>query len=267
MSARKGSSIPTVGWLGSVSAHRRSAAIGTFDGVHLGHRRVIAGADTVITFSPHPRAVVGQAPPLLQDLERKLEELGRLGVAEVVLIPFDRRLAAMSPADFVDRILVEALGVERLAVGSNFRFGHRGAGEVADLLADPRFDTRVEPLVVREGDVVSSTRIRNLVAAGEIEAAGRLLGGAPQFRCLVGPGETEGALSLRWPSGLVRPAPGSYETTARGKQGASVCARVEIADTGDRIVAATGAIGAGATVLSLVRRAGATSREPAASLA
>src|SRR3954468_8272747 len=118
MSAVRGSSGPEVSWVGSLSARPRNAAIGTFDGVHLGHRRVIAGADTVITFSPHPRAVVGQAPPLLQDLERKIDVLGRLGVAEIVLIPFDRELAAMSPADFVDRILVEALGVERLAVGS-----------------------------------------------------------------------------------------------------------------------------------------------------
>jgi riboflavin kinase/FMN adenylyltransferase len=261
MSAMGVSSDPEVSWVGSVSARARSAAIGTFDGVHLGHRRVIAGADTVITFSPHPRAVVGQAPPLLQDLERKIEVLGRLGVAEIVLIPLDRELAAMSPTAFVDRILVEALGVERLAVGSNFHFGHRGGGEVADLLADPRFETRVEPLFEREGDVVSSTRIRELVAAGEIEEAGQLLGDALEFRCLVGPGEPGESLSLRWPTGLVRPAFGTYDATVRGADGATVDARIQLSDAGDRIVAADGPINYGAAVVSPVREVAAVARE------
>jgi riboflavin kinase/FMN adenylyltransferase len=266
MSAWSGSSVPEVSWVGSVSPRRRSAAIGTFDGVHLGHRQVIAGADTVITFSPHPRAVVGQAPQLLQDLERKIEVLGGLGVAEIVLIPFDRELAATSPTDFVDRILVEALGVERLAVGSNFHFGSRGAGGVADLLADPRFETRVEPLFVREGGVISSTRIRELIAAGKIEDASRLLGDALQFRCLVGPGEPGESLSLRWPTGLVRPAPGTYDATVLGPDGTAVRARLRIADAGDRIISSTGPIGYGAAVVSLVREVGVAPRELAGSL-
>jgi riboflavin kinase/FMN adenylyltransferase len=232
-----------------VPARPRNVAIGTFDGVHHGHRKVIADADAVVTFSPHPRAVVGQAPPLLQDLERKIEVLGSLGVGEIVLIPFDRELAAMSPADFIERILVRTLGVTRLAVGANFHFGSRGAGSVADLIADPRFETRVEPLFVLEGDVVSSTRIRDLIAAGEIEGASRLLGDQLRFRCLVAPDGGEGAACLHWPTGLVRPAAGTYAATLEGPDGAPVGVRLQVCEGADKVLSATGPISYGAAVL------------------
>lgn len=205
---------PTVHWLADAPVRRRRVAIGTFDGVHLGHRRVIEGADTVITFSPHPRAVVGNAPPLLHDLDSKIELLGELGVSEVVLLPFDRELAAMRPEGFVDRVLVRALSATHVAVGANFHFGRRGAGCVADLDADPRFETLVEPLLEREGAVVSSTRIRGLIHVGRIEAACRLLGGPFTTRCsLAHDGDSA---QLSWPSGIVRPGPGTYAATVRG---------------------------------------------------
>lgn len=251
MSMRPAGSAPEVRWLGSVSARPRSAAIGTFDGVHLGHRRAIAGADTVVTFSPHPRAIVAEAPPLLHDLERKIEVLGGLGVSEVVLIPFDRELAAMSAEDFVDGILVEALGIARLAVGSNFHFGRRGAGSVADLVADRRFETRVEPLLVEDGDVVSSTRIRELIATGETLRARRLLGDTLEFRCLLVPHGNGESIALRWPSALVRPAPGTYEAEVSGPEGPPVPALIQISDEGDRIVSAAGALRYGAAIVTL----------------
>lgn len=267
MSGRPSSPGPEVRWLGSVSPRARSAAIGTFDGVHLGHRRVIEGADTVITFTPHPRAVFGQAPPLLHDLERKIEVLGGLGVAEVVLIPFDRELAAMSPETFVDAVLVETLGVTRLAVGTNFHFGHRGAGGVADLLADQRFETRVEPLLVDAGEVVSSTRIRALVGAGDTLEARRLLGDPLEFRCLLVPQAGGESIALRWPTGLVRPAPGTFEAAVQGSEGPPVAVEVEISESCDRIVAAAGPLRYGAAVVSLGARVAAETRELVASVA
>lgn len=251
MTTRRGGSAPEIRWLGSVSARPRSAAVGTFDGVHLGHRRVIAGADTVVTFSPHPRAIVGEAPPLLHDLERKIEVLGGLGVSEVVLIPFDRELAAMSAEDFVDGILVEALGITRLAVGSNFHFGSRGAGTVTDLIADRRFATRVEPLLVDDGDVISSSRIRKLIAAGETAQACRLLGDPLEFRCLLVPHAKGESIVLRWPTGLIRPAPGTYEASVRGPEGVEVAAVVRVSEEGDRIIGAAGALRYGAATISL----------------
>jgi riboflavin kinase/FMN adenylyltransferase len=175
---------------------------------------VIAGADTVVTFSPHPRAVVGEAPPLLHDLDSKIELLGDLGVSEVVLLPFDRELAAMRPEDFVDRVLVDALSATHVAVGANFHFGRRGAGCVADLDADPRFQTLVERLLEREGAVVSSTRIRALVEVGRIEAATRLLGAPFTTRCSLE--HDVDSAQLSWPSGIIRPGPGTYAATVRG---------------------------------------------------
>jgi riboflavin kinase/FMN adenylyltransferase len=251
MSVTSAGSAPEVRWLGSVSPRPRSAAIGTFDGVHLGHRRVIAGAGTVITFTPHPRAVFGQAPPLLHDLERKIEVLGGIGVEEVVLIPFDRELAAMTPETFVHAVLVETLGITRLAVGANFHFGRCGAGGVADLVADQRFETRVEPLFVDGREVVSSTRIRELVAAGETREACRLLGDPLSFRCLLVPQTGGESIALRWPTGLVRPAPGRYAATVQGPEGPEVAVEVELSEECDRIVAAAGPLRYGAAILSL----------------
>src|SRR5687767_15723076 len=92
----------------------RSVAIGTFDGVHLGHREVIRGADTVLTFEPHPRAVVApdSAPKLLTPLEVKADLVGELGVRELVVIPFDGSFAAQTAQEFIDRVLIEQLGAE-----------------------------------------------------------------------------------------------------------------------------------------------------------
>lgn len=217
---------PSVRLLSEVESRPRRVALGTFDGVHLGHRRVIAGADTVVTFSPHPRAVLGEAPPLLQALDTKVRLLGELGVSEVVLIPFDRELAAMSPEDFVDRVLVDSLAATHVAVGANFRFGRRGAGDADQLADDRRFETRVEPLLLCGGDVVSSTRIRGLIEAGRIEAATRLLGSPFEPRCSLG--QDDDSFVLSWPNGVVRPAPGTYAATVRSPAGDAIAAEVVV---------------------------------------
>jgi len=156
----------------------RSVAVGTFDGVHLGHRQVIAGADSVLTFEPHPVAVVApqHTPKLLTTLARKAELVASLGVSELIVIPFDAEFAQRSAQEFIDEVLVGALGARRVAVGENFRFGHKAQGDPPLLSADRRFQTVVYPLLEVNGEVVSSSHIRGLVLAGEIAEANRLLG-------------------------------------------------------------------------------------------
>jgi len=165
----------------AVERRPRRVAIGTFDGVHLGHRRVIAGCDTVLTFEPHPLTVLqpDAAPPRLTDCDEKLRRLALLGVDETVVVPFDREFATLSAGDFVDRVLVAALQAIHVSIGVNFRFGKRAAGDAALLAGDGRFETRVVPLHAVDGETVSSTRIRRLMAAGALGEAGRLLGGPP----------------------------------------------------------------------------------------
>jgi len=163
--------------LPDVEPRPRRVAVGTFDGVHLGHRAVIGGADTVLTFDPHPQQVVaGNAPRLLTTLERKSELIAGLGVEELVVVPFDKAFAARSAQEFVDDVLVGALGATHVAVGENFRFGRKAQGDADLLRADPRFETRVQPLFEAEGEIVSSSHIRGLLLSGAVEEAGRLLG-------------------------------------------------------------------------------------------
>jgi riboflavin kinase / FMN adenylyltransferase len=178
--------------LSEVRERPRRVAVGEFDGVHLGHREVIRGSDTVLTFEPHPLRVIRPeaAPRLLTSLEAKAELIGQLGVEELVVIPFDDGFAHQSTAEFVDHILVERLNATRVSVGENFRFGHRAAGEM--LRADPRFETRVVPLVEVDGEIVSSSRIRGLVLSGEVSLAARFLGAPFQLRGEVVKGDQRG---------------------------------------------------------------------------
>jgi riboflavin kinase / FMN adenylyltransferase len=164
--------------LPEVQPRPRRVAVGTFDGVHLGHREVIRGADTVVTFDPHPAAVVapGGAPRLLTTLKRKTELIAELGVDELVVIPFDAEFASRSAQSFIDDVLVGALRAEHVSVGENFRFGHKAAGDQTLLRADDRFQTRVTALLEVDGEVVSSSHIRGLVLGGAVEYADTLLG-------------------------------------------------------------------------------------------
>jgi riboflavin kinase/FMN adenylyltransferase len=161
----------------------RSVAVGTFDGVHLGHREVIAGSDTVLTFDPHPVSVVApqHTPKLLTTPARKAELIASLGVREMVVIPFDAEFARRSAAEFIDDVLVAALGAERVAIGENFRFGHKAQGDSCLLQADARFATTVHPLLEVDGEIVSSSHIRGLVLAGDVAEANRLLGSVFQL--------------------------------------------------------------------------------------
>jgi riboflavin kinase/FMN adenylyltransferase len=180
--------------LPDVEPRPRKVAVGEFDGVHLGHREVIRGADTVLTFEPHPRMVVAPeaAPKLLTSLQRKTELIAGLGVEELVVIPFDRAFSQRTAEEFVDGVLVETLQAREVSVGENFRFGNRAKGDVALLKADTRFTTRVAPLVEVEGEIVSSSHIRGLVAAGEVEPAGHFLGAPFQLQGEVVTGDRRG---------------------------------------------------------------------------
>jgi riboflavin kinase/FMN adenylyltransferase len=154
----------------------RAVAIGTFDGVHRGHRAVIRAAvdagltPTVVTFDPHPRTAFGNRVALLSTLERRLELLDELGIADVLVVEFTPALASVPPEDFARGYLGQ-IGARVVVCGTGFRFGRERAGD-CDLLRALGFDAREVPLV--EG--ISSTRIRQLAEAGEIEGAARLLG-------------------------------------------------------------------------------------------
>jgi riboflavin kinase / FMN adenylyltransferase len=154
----------------------RAVAIGTFEGVHLGHRAVVRAAvdaatgPTAVTFDPHPRTVLGNRVELLSTLGRRLELLAECGVADVLVVEFTPEIAALEPDEFARRYLAE-IGAEVVVAGAGFRFGRRRAGDL-ELLRELGFDVRTVPLV--EG--VSSTRIRQLAHAGDVVGAARLLG-------------------------------------------------------------------------------------------
>jgi riboflavin kinase / FMN adenylyltransferase len=172
----------------------RSVAIGTFDGVHLGHREAIRGSDTVLTFDPHPLAVIHPeaTPKLLNPFPIKRDLIAGLGVEELVVIPFDRSFSELSAEDFVRDVLIGRLGAERVSVGENFRFG-KGARGTADFLrSHDEFETHVTALVEVEGEAVSSTQIRGLVAAGEVREATEFLGGPFLFEGEVVEGDKRG---------------------------------------------------------------------------
>lgn len=167
-----------------------AVTIGVYDGVHLGHREVIGRAvevgaglgigAAVVTFDPHPLAVLrpDAAPKALASLERRLALFADLGVAAVLVLPFSRELAALSPAEFATSYLVEALQARAVVVGAGFRFGAKAKGDVAYLrTVAPRsgFEVHEVPLV-RRGHTVSSTAIRASISAGDVTAAWQGLG-------------------------------------------------------------------------------------------
>jgi riboflavin kinase / FMN adenylyltransferase len=216
-----------VTWLPDAERRPRRVAVGEFDGVHLGHREVIDGADTVLTFEPHPRAVVAPdaAPKLLTSLDIKTDLIAGLGVRELVVIPFDRSFAAQGPQEFIDSVLVERLQAERVSVGENFRFGHKATGDAELLRRQDAFEARVVPLVEVDGEIVSSTHVRGLVVSGNLEQANRFLGSPFQLRGTVVHGDERGR-ELGFPTAnlvpdnaLVYPGNGVYACRAAFEDG------------------------------------------------
>jgi riboflavin kinase / FMN adenylyltransferase len=210
--------------LPDVEPRPRNVAIGTFDGVHLGHQAVIEGADTVLTFDPHPLEVLHPAatPKLIMPFNVKRDVIEGLGVEELVVIPFDRDFAQRSAEDFIERVLLERLDAKQVSVGDNFRFGAKAKGDPAMLESRMEFQARVVPLVEVDGETVSSTRIRALVAAGEMDAARRCLGAPFMVEGEVVTGDQRGR-ELGFPTAnivpddrLVIPGHGVYAAFADG---------------------------------------------------
>jgi len=204
----------------------RTVAIGSFDGVHLGHRHVLetaraaGGTTTVVTFWPHPRLVLGNRVELLCTLERRLELLEAEGMDEVLVVSFTPELAALEPEQFADSLL-RRIKARVIAVGENFRFGRAAAGDPASL-ERLGFDVRLVGLV--EG--VSSTRIRSLLREGDVVAAARLLGRPAEVDGTVVLGDQRGG-TLGFPTAnlavepeLLVPAHGIYAGAARGRRAA-----------------------------------------------
>jgi riboflavin kinase/FMN adenylyltransferase len=207
------------------SSKRRRVAIGTFDGVHLGHREVIAGADTVLTFDPHPLEVLrpDKMPRLLTPFPIRRDLIAGLGVEELVVIPFDHDFSQKPAEQFVREVLVDRLTAEQVSVGENFHFG-KGQGGHPDLLrSHDEFETRVVPMVEVDGQPVSSTRIRKLLEEdGDAAGASRLLGSPFLAEGEVVEGDRRGR-ELGMPTAnvvpdpkLVTPANGVYAAWAHG---------------------------------------------------
>jgi len=202
------------------------AAIGSFDGVHRGHRQVLETARgagtpvTVVTFWPHPRLVLGNRVDLLSTLERRIELLEEAGVDEVLIVEFTPELAAREPAEFADSILRQ-IGAKVIVVGESFRFGRGAAGDPT-LLRELGFDVRT--VATLEG--VSSTNVRNLLRDGDVESAARLLGRPPELEGTVVLGDQRGGTlgyptaNLSVPADLLVPAYGIYAGAALGHRAA-----------------------------------------------
>ena len=205
---------------------RRAVALGTFDGLHVGHRRVIEAAlaaglrSTVVTFDPHPRKTLGEPVALLATTERRLELLADLGVEDVLLLRFDEELAALTAETFAESIL-RGIGAEVVAAGNGFRFGEGRSGDL-DLLERLGFDVRRVPLV----DNASSSHVRRLIETGSVEQAARLLGRPAEVEGTVIGGDRRGATlgfptaNLELPEDLLVPALGIYAGSALGHRAA-----------------------------------------------
>jgi riboflavin kinase/FMN adenylyltransferase len=204
----------------------RAVAIGTFDGVHVGHRAVVGAAvaagplPTALTFDPHPREVLGNRVELLATLERRLELLAELGVAETLVVEFTPQVASLAPEDFA-RDYLGAIGAELVVAGAEFRFGRRRSGDLA-LLGSLGIATRVVPLV--EG--VSSTEIRRRLADGDVRGAAALLGRPAEVEGIVVAGDARGGTlgfptaNLRVEQNLLVPRFGIYAGAALGARAA-----------------------------------------------
>jgi riboflavin kinase/FMN adenylyltransferase len=201
---------------------RAAVTVGVYDGVHLGHRRVLdrlraraAPADlttAVVTFDPHPAAVLApeRAPSLLTSLDRRLELLAATGIDRCLIVGFDPERSSQDPAGFVQRVLIDQLRVAAVVVGENFRFGHARAGDVAllrSIAAVDGFDVEGVSLDAANGVPISSTRIRDLLAYGDVRGASELLGRPHELEGVVVKGDGRGR-TLGYPTANLAIAPG-----------------------------------------------------------
>ena len=211
------------------------ATIGNFDGHHLGHHALLKqvveaarraqGTAVVLTFDPHPVKILAPHVDLrfLTSGEEKRAHFEQAGIDEVVSLEFTQAFASLSPEMFAEQVLSKGLGLKEIFVGQHFAFGHKRAGNIDDLTVLGRqFGFIVHPTspVMRDGGVVSSTRIRQLIMAGQVDQAAVLLGRYYALSGVVAPGEGRGrtlgcpTANLRLPSDRVAPADGIYASVA-----------------------------------------------------
>jgi riboflavin kinase / FMN adenylyltransferase len=211
---------------GELEPAERAVAIGTFDGVHRGHRAAIEAAketglrSTVVTFDPHPRLVLGYDVQLLTTLERRIELIGEVGPDELLVVEFTEELSQLEPEEFVAKVL-RPIGTRAVVAADSFRFGRGRTGDV-DLLRDLGFEVHDVSLI--EG--VSSSRIRELLSEGRMEEAGALLGRPHELEGTVVSGDQRGG-TLGFPTAnlavaahLLVPAYGIYAGAALGGRAA-----------------------------------------------
>jgi len=197
---------------------RHSAlAIGNFDGLHLGHQKILRCLvrqarrqkllSCVLTFSPHPEKVFGRdALCMIQTLEQRLEGIEKTGVEATLVVPFNRRFANLSAKDFAEKILVQAVAVRAVFVGANFRFGKKREGDIPGLRRFGNafgFDVYAVPQVTRNRQTVSSSLIRSLLLRGRVKEAGLLLGRPYEIEGDVVSGDARGQ-SLGFPTANVQ---------------------------------------------------------------
>lgn len=226
------------------------AAVGVFDGVHLGHQALLRDAvalarsqgvqAAVLTFEPDPEAVLHPTdpPPRILSADDRAAAIAALGVDALIEVPFDNTLAAMPADAFVDEIVEPALDPVALVVGEDFRFASQASGDVSTLaLHGDRHGYRVLPqeLTVVAGAPVTATRIRDLVVSGDVEAAANLLGRPHFVREAVVRGRQLGSrldaptANLNVPTGTLTPADGVYAGIAR-TGGAEYAAAISVGD-------------------------------------
>lgn len=209
-----------------------AVAIGVFDGVHRGHRRVLAAIDeapvptrVVLTFGTHPAQVLSTtgAPAKLGSLKDRLALFEAIGIDRVAILDFDEEMVAMTPDEFVTRVLVDGLGARYVAIGHGFRFGHAAEGTTETLSELGRrhgFEVAVVPILSEDGVEVRSTAIRHSIIDGDVEQAATLLGRPYAIRGMVVPGEGRGATigvptaNVSFPDQLAVPARGVYAVYA-----------------------------------------------------
>jgi riboflavin kinase / FMN adenylyltransferase len=222
--------------LAAVPRRPRAVAIGTFDGVHVGHQAVIGRAvrlarerglaSAVLTFDRHPMEVVApqHVPRMLSTLPDKVRLIEEQGPDELLLLTFDAGMAALPAADFCARLLGDVLQARVVVVGENFNFGAGGAGDVGllrDCGAAHGYEAIVEPLVTEHGKTISSTRIRRLLHDGELEEVREILGRPPSATGRVIPGDQRGrtlgvpTANIEVHAGTIFPGKGVYAARAR----------------------------------------------------
>jgi riboflavin kinase / FMN adenylyltransferase len=227
----------------------RAVALGTFDGVHVGHRALIAEVverarelgvrSSVATFDPMPLEVLrpGAAPPRLSTLEQRAALIAEQAPDELLVVRFDQALAQLEPEHFVEQTLVHKMGAIWVVVGENFRFGHGAVGDASVLVALGErlgFGVSAVPLQRVDGERVSSSWIRELVSQGEVDHAARLLGRDPWLEGLVERGDARGrelgvpTANLAIDAASVRPARGVYAGIAVLADGRRVPAAISV---------------------------------------